>query len=503
MVNKLGNKMITRNGIATYTFMQNLYIWFSKAVCRGLSEPLKTTEGDESELDETASVLHIDGDLVTWNPLERCIVPIKDIAVKYYSLKINNNSLNINESANNASDNFISWASLMVKLDKERHKSEPVNEFLARNRRDLSTTERHLINESSLHLDDQLKWLYTDIIWTPLTENMTNWLSINEPQYFNITTNWYQWHPSSLLINWHPMTLNESYKDPEESSVHKFMKDTWQRLDVTKNWYLVNESHVAIKRPNINIQRETKIIIHGFGSTATHEETKNIAVAYHELNMFNVLLVDVEVMFKKVYFKCVKNARLLGKAIAELIIHLVTFGAKAADFHLIGISLGAHAAGWAGKHYLHSTGRRLGRITGLDPAGPCFANMPRDKRLDKSDALYVDVIHSNSLIEGLFEPLGHADFYINGGGPFQPGCGFNIVCSHLTAAYVYTESISQPDLFIAVKCDNWRQFQDNQCNNETAILGNASLPDTRGMYYLRTSGERPYGLGIDGIIPKK
>ncbi len=57
---------------------------------------------------------------------------------------------------------------------------------------------------------------------------------------------------------------------------------------------------------------------------------------------------------------------------------------------------------------------------GLDPAGPLFEGYDPTVRLDEGDALYVDVVHSNgeSLIVGGFgisEPIGHVDFYPNGG----------------------------------------------------------------------------------------
>lgn len=45
---------------------------------------------------------------------------------------------------------------------------------------------------------------------------------------------------------------------------------------------------------------------------------------------------------------------------------------------------------------------------------------PREK-LDKGDAKFVDVIHTNVLVKGKLEPCGHVDFYCNGG-KNQPGC---------------------------------------------------------------------------------
>ena len=58
--------------------------------------------------------------------------------------------------------------------------------------------------------------------------------------------------------------------------------------------------------------------------------------------------------------------------------------------HLIGHSLGSHVAGYAGKNVT-----ALGRITGLDPAGPYFEWMPAFVRLDSADAQFVDAIHTN------------------------------------------------------------------------------------------------------------
>jgi pancreatic triacylglycerol lipase len=48
------------------------------------------------------------------------------------------------------------------------------------------------------------------------------------------------------------------------------------------------------------------------------------------------------------------------------------------------------------KGYVGERVPGLGRITGLDPANPHFQGMPTSVRLDPSDALFVDVVHTDS-----------------------------------------------------------------------------------------------------------
>lgn len=76
----------------------------------------------------------------------------------------------------------------------------------------------------------------------------------------------------------------------------------------------------------------------------------------------------------------------------DLIIFLqMNYGLDPSDVHLIGHSLGAHTAGYAGE----KLGGIIGRITGLDPAEPYFQGMPSHLRLDYTDAQLVDVIHTD------------------------------------------------------------------------------------------------------------
>ena len=60
-------------------------------------------------------------------------------------------------------------------------------------------------------------------------------------------------------------------------------------------------------------------------------------------------------------------------------------------------------------------------IQGLDAAGPLFWTNKPGNRLDPGDADFVDAIHTDGGRAGLFRPLGHIDFYPNGGKD-QPQC---------------------------------------------------------------------------------
>ena len=62
--------------------------------------------------------------------------------------------------------------------------------------------------------------------------------------------------------------------------------------------------------------------------------------------------------------------------------------------------------------------------TGLDPAGPKFYHVGSQEArgLHATDAQYVDVIHTNGGIMGIYENIGAADFWMNLGAKPQPGC---------------------------------------------------------------------------------
>ena len=78
----------------------------------------------------------------------------------------------------------------------------------------------------------------------------------------------------------------------------------------------------------------------------------------------NVIMVDWSRGSLPPYIQATGNTRLIGAMIAELIKFLLSQTQGSVDlFHVVGFSLGAQVAGYAGRH-LRQARLSLGRITG-------------------------------------------------------------------------------------------------------------------------------------------
>ena len=204
------------------------------------------------------------------------------------------------------------------------------------------------------------------------------------------------------------------------------------------------------------------------------------------------------------YPAAVHNTKHVGECVAQLVNRIRDTGNN--DIHLIGFSLGAHVTNYA------STSLRpnftLPRITGLDPAMPLFVTADADNKLDASDAEFVDVIHTNALVQGKIERCGHVDFYLNGG-VFQPGCDayHMFQCSHHRAPEYYAESIRSVIGFWGWKCQSYIYYLFGMCKPVSefqAQAGEDSRSSYDGMYFLNTNPVSPYALGriIDSLNTK-
>ncbi|GIY73367.1 pancreatic triacylglycerol lipase, partial [Caerostris extrusa] len=195
-----------------------------------------------------------------------------------------------------------------------------------------------------------------------------------------------------------------------------------------------------VARSNFESAYPTKIIIHGY--TATLPEGGVLFVMKDELlkrSDFNVIIVNWTDSNGRPYAQAVANGRVVGAQTAKLIELLMeNKGLRAEDVHIIGHSLGAQVSGWAGERI-----KGIGRITGLDPAGPFFQHAPNKVRLDKTDARFIDILHTNgggTYIEGLGirEAIGDLDFYPNGGNR-QPGAPIKPITTQIIESLSITD----------------------------------------------------------------
>lgn len=153
----------------------------------------------------------------------------------------------------------------------------------------------------------------------------------------------------------------------------------------------------------------------------------------------------------------VQNTKVVGPYVGRLVKFLDSLGAvPMSNVHVIGFSLGAEAAGFMGKalapRKVNFEHRRVseiessifsriipfqvGRITGLDAAYPLYMNTGAEGHLTAADAMFVDVIHTDGGNFGFPNPLGHVDFYPNGGRPIQPGCNLASVIRRMLSRLI-------------------------------------------------------------------
>ncbi|XP_042148477.1 pancreatic lipase-related protein 2-like [Ixodes scapularis] len=255
-----------------------------------------------------------------------------------------------------------------------------------------------------------------------------------------------------------------------------------------------------------DIRRPLVIVVHGWlrnSNTAYLPETKDALLEKEDLN---VILVDWRGGASQLnYIQSSGDTALVGRQISVLVQGLMKSypdALKASDVHAIGHSLGAGVVGFFGKHFKNSTGTLIGRISALDAAAPLFADT--SVYVSHRDAVFVDAIHTsggNKTIFkefGIYNPIGHVDFYVNGGRK-QPGCSlFSLFCSHRGSLLYYLESLTNDHCnFTSTPClGGLKALKKNQCipgKEDLGQLGYYSIDAPgRGIQILDTNAEAEF-----------
>ncbi|XP_052848649.1 LOW QUALITY PROTEIN: phospholipase A1 1 [Drosophila gunungcola] len=247
-----------------------------------------------------------------------------------------------------------------------------------------------------------------------------------------------------------------------------------------------------------------KVVILATGWTNTVNESSAILMiskAFMCRGDVNFVIVDAADYVDTLYSWSALNTDLIGEHIGVGLTHLIEL-TPLRNIHLIGHSLGAHIMGTAGRTFKRLTGKLIPRITGLDPAKPCFRRENILPGLTQGDAKLVDIIHTNIGILAKRGPLGDVDFYPGGAHPIQPGC-LTIGCSHTRAVEYFAESAypQQKNNFMGRKCASWDKLRRRDCSEGiVSPMGYQINPQARGMYYVDVNGWPPYGRNAQKSI---
>ncbi|XP_045602586.2 pancreatic triacylglycerol lipase [Procambarus clarkii] len=292
----------------------------------------------------------------------------------------------------------------------------------------------------------------------------------------------------------------------------------WTRTNPDNNDYyrLLPRDFENLDQSPFNASLPTYFMYHGFSDFGECQWILNTKTELLGLYECNVVSVDWQTLVLSPWYNlAVENVYKTANYTAAFIDWLHSVRRLAPSLvHITGHSLGAHTAGLTARYVTSGT---VARVTGLDPAGPLFYDKPADQRLDSSDADFVDVLHANSgsLAEGciaLHQPLGHVDFYPNGG-RHQPGCVVTPEdvltdwidlfggCSHARVTELWVESLIDlaPDkMFTSWPCSDWDTFLAGNCSScgqGCLHMGFHVEYSSRGSYYLRTNATSPFALG--------
>ncbi|XP_017844674.1 phospholipase A1 VesT1.02-like [Drosophila busckii] len=253
----------------------------------------------------------------------------------------------------------------------------------------------------------------------------------------------------------------------------------------------------SIQSSHFKAARATKFVIHGWKGSYKDEMNKWITQAWLKRGDFNIIVVDWAASRTENYVSAAKAVGNAGAAVGQMILHLhEQHQMPLHNLDVIGHSLGAHVAGFAGKTVAQS-GQQVHTIVGLDAAMPLFSYSKPAKRLASTDAHYVESIQTNGGKLGFVKPIGKGTFYPNGGKE-QPGCGSDLdgLCAHTRSVVYYVEAVQQ-DNFGSIKCSDYEAAVAQECGSTFSSVRMGAVTNAymvNGDFYVPLHTEAPYGV---------
>lgn len=306
---------------------------------------------------------------------------------------------------------------------------------------------------------------------------------------------------------------------PEKINVKMRLNTRRSGPEVENSYALDWRNPESLQNSTFDPAKPTMIFVHGFLGHVNKDwliEMMQVSLAMDDINSIRIGWAGGSQTL--IYPQAVADTRVVAAEISMLVGEMVKLGADLDNVWLVGHSLGAHTVGDVGKN---TPG--IGRITGLDPAEPYFEGHHVDARLDPTDAKFVDVIHTdvNSIFAmgfGSKDPMGHVDYYPNGGHD-QPGCNLGlgditsvenakqyVVCNHERCLKIFIEAMrakaeGRTSHFKAHRCSSYESYLKEECQEcvdgctfigPDALLTRPHTSETLVKMYLITHEKAPY-----------
>ncbi|XP_065365422.1 vitellogenin-1-like [Calliphora vicina] len=250
-----------------------------------------------------------------------------------------------------------------------------------------------------------------------------------------------------------------------------------------------------LQRYNIKRQQPQRYDISGEKSARTSSEEDSSEWKKQERSSGNLVIIDLGAKLNSlkrfVMLDVEETGAMIGSAIVDL-----TDKCNVADetVHVIAQGIAAHVAGAAANDYTRQTGRKLRRITALDPS-KLFAKNPHTlSGLSRGDAEFVDAIHTNVYGMGTIQRVGDVDFYPNGPSASVPGAE-NIVEASMRATRYFAESVRPGNErnFPAVAANSLKDYKNNDGFGKRVYMGIDTDYDLEGDFILQVNSKSPFG----------
>ncbi|CAH0405502.1 unnamed protein product [Chilo suppressalis] len=289
-----------------------------------------------------------------------------------------------------------------------------------------------------------------------------------------------------LLVAAVAVTVSSHSLGPQDVVFHLFTRANPSQSQVL----FPTESSILVS--NFAPNKRTIFTIHGLQDF--DNSNAFMVPAHMEAEDVNVIAVDWRAG-SNTYSEGVSQANQVGLIISGFINLLNNqFSYPPSQIRIVGVGLGGHIAAIAGRLVVGN----IPHIVAIDPSLHGWSHHPG--RLGTDAATIVEVLHTTAGIQGYDLPLGHIDFYPNGGSQ-QIGCGMDVSCSHVYGVAFYAESIVAPNRgtpnFVGTACDSHQQAMTMRCTgaNNVNFGGAAVKTSGSGIFVFATNAVSPFARG--------